>query len=328
MTPAFFTSSANVTADEFQQFLPVNVNFSFDTIAPALYDAEQKYIYPMVGSSLWAQLVAYYQTPEPTNAIKQLLIERIQSAVLRIAYFESFDLFAVQLTDSGIENPFGDKSAYRYQVDAARDTLGRQAFEHLQMFYDALIASNLVTWSDSDPNCPYRRNSLFRDANEFFAVTEMQPDFRLFNKLRGSVSLAEKIDLPFRIGQTLAQGIITHSETRFTDATFLTLARRFVAYKVLDDSVMMLHAFINDYGVTTRTFKAEGSTGGSTQQTADVRTRQALRQQYANAAEQAITQLIVYLQANADTYPELASVITDKPQVHTPINSNNHTFRV
>jgi len=284
----------------------------------------------MVGETLWAQLAAYYANPSPVDATKQLLVERLQSAALRIAYFESFDLFAVQITDSGIENPFGEKSAYRYQVDAARTTLGRQAFEHLQLFYDALIASGFVTWSDSDPNCPYRRNSLFRDAHEFFQVTEQQPDFRLFNKLRGSITLAETLDLSFRIGKTLANGILSRPDSgRFADSTILTLSRRFVAYKVLADTIMFLHAFVDEFGATVRTLKAEGATGGTAQQAADLRTRQELRKHYADAAEQAITQLIIYLQSNADAYPEISSVVTsDNPQVHTPLNTNKHTFRV
>ncbi len=331
MNPTFFKPEHNIHSAEFRASLPVNVNFDYGTIAPALYDAERKYIYDIVGETLWQQLADYYNDAAHTvNSDYDHLIQLMQSATLRIAYFESFDLLAVNLTDSGIQNPNGEATAYRYQADAAKDTLGRQAFEHLQYFYDALVASELRSWSDNDPNHPHRLNSLFRTPQEFFATTEQLPDFRLFLKLRQAVTLAEKTDLPYRIGKTLADELLSRpSSGRMAAPVILPLAQRFVAFKVLADSIMHLQAYVSDSGATVRSLKAEGSTGGTTQQTADSRTRHALRTHYQETAEAAATQLVIYLKSHPETFPEIETVVSSSsPHTHLPLNTTKHSFRV
>ena len=331
MNPTFFKPEHNIHSAEFRSSLPVNVNFDYGTIAPALYDAERKYIYDIVGESLWQQLADYYHnTSHTVNSDYDHLIQLMQSATLRIAYFESFDLLAVNLTDSGIQNPNGEATAYRYQADAAKDTLGRQAFEHLQYFYDALVESGLRTWGENDTNHPHRQNSLFRTPREFFATTEQLPDFRLFLKLRQAVTLAEKTDLPYRIGKTLADELLSRpSSGRMDDPVILSLAQRFVAFKGLADSIMHLQAYVTDSGATVRSLKAEGSTGGTAQQTADSRTRHALRTHYQETAEAAATQLVIYLKSHHETFPEIESVVSSSsPHTHLPLNTTKHSFRV
>lgn len=331
MNPTFFRPERNHAADEFQQSLPVNVNFSFDTIAPAIYDAEQKYLFPIVGSSLWDELKQYYEADEhdEPNALFESLIARLQSASLRIAYFESFDLLAVEITDAGIENPLGEKSPYRYQADAARETLGRQAFEHLQIFYDALVDSGLRTWDPGDPSNPHRSDSLFKRPNEFFDTIDQLPDYRLFLRLRQQITIAEHTCLPFRLGSTLADELLTqHATGRMADTLVLSLARRFIAFSVLADSVMFLQAYLSADGATTRTIKAEGATGGTAVQPADLQARQAMQRNYAHAAEAAITHLVDYLQQHIDIYPEIASVVpstTHQSRLHI---QTKHSFRV
>lgn len=331
MKPTFFREDLNAQAEEFRGFLPVNVNFDFGTIAPALYDAEEKYMKRIVGADLWNELADYYCNDEhEADAVKDGLIARLQSAVLRIAYYESFDLLVVNLTDSGIQNPNGDATAYRYQADAAKETLGRQAFEHLQYFYDALAESGLRVWEADDPWCPMRRGSLFDTPHVFFATTEMEEDFRLMAKLRPAVTMTERISLPYRIGSVLATELLSRPSTgRMADSMVLQLARRFVAYKVLADQVMLLHAYIDESGATVRSIKAEGAAGGTAVQTADLRTRQHLKQQYGEQAEAAATQLVMYLKQCKDVYPEIEAVVSsDKPQVHLHRNNGKHTFRV
>lgn len=331
MNPTFFSEDLNDRAEEFRSFLPVNVNFDYGTIAPALHDAEEKYMRKIVGNELWQQLYEYYSNEEHVvDAVKDKLIARLQSAVLRIAYFESFDLLVVNLTDSGLQNPNGDSTAYRYQADAAKDTLGRQAFEHLQYFYDELAMSGLRSWSADDPNCPMKRNSLFATSKEFFDTVEMEADFRLMAKLRPAITLAEATALPYRVGSVLANEMLTRPESgRMADQVVVQYARRFVAYKVLADQVMLLHAFISDSGATVRSIKAEGASGGTNVQTADLSTRKHLKQQYSDAAEASATQLVLFLKHHADVYPEINAVVaSDKPQSHLPSNEGKHIFRV
>lgn len=334
MAPTFFSQDRNdsINAEEFKHFLPVNVNTAFDTLAPALGDAEHKYVRPLLGSQLWNELSAYYAQSINNDATKTALVERIQSAVIRIAYYENFSLLAVNLTDSGVQDANGEYRAYRYQVEAARDTLGRQAFEHLQYLYDALADSGLRSWTPDDPYNPRRANTLFPTPSDFFITVDMLPDYRLFARLRQQLTMTETVALPYVIGSTLSTELLSlPSSGRMADPTVVSLARRFVAFRCLSDAIPLLNAYISSDGATLRTLKAEGSVGGTQVSPADAALRQQLQHNYLTAANAASTDLISYLRAHLNTYPELSEVIGIDSNIksRTPDNSGlKHSFRV
>lgn len=323
MTPKFFDPDNNVNAEEFRQYLPVNVSINFDTLAPALGDAEQKHILPTIGQTNFNTLAAYYASTHTTpDTEKENLIEKLQAAVIRLAFFENFDLLSVTLTDSGLQDFNGESRAYRYQADAAKDTLGRQAYEYLQYFYDAYLASTLYS-----SGAPARQHTLFPTYREFFEALEMEPDFRLFNKLLNEITSAERINLPFAIGETLANELL-QGTTRMQNTVVLSQARYFIAHRVLADSIMTLHAYISDDGATTRTIKAEGSNGGTNRQTADNKTRINLQRTYLQRAENGSFKLTSYLLANKSTYPEIEKVSSKTDLRPNLARQNKKTFRV
>jgi hypothetical protein len=334
MTPTFFTKELNddIHAEEFKQYLPVNVNTSFDTLAPAIGDAEEKYIRPLLGDTLFSSLAAYYAAGDTSDETNNRVIARIQSAVLRAAYYENFALLAVTFSDTGVQDANGEYRAYRYQVESARDTLGRQAFEHLQLLYDELAASSLRTWSDDDPYNPVRVGSLFRTPHEFFTTVDMLPDYRLFARLRPQLATAERVSLAYVIGSTLAAELCGLPSTgRMADATLLLLARRYVAFTTLADAIMLLNAYVSSEGATLRTIKAEGAAGGSQVSPADIDTRQRLQKNYRAVANAAATDMLHYLRTHSDTYPEILEVVGADSNVRrrTPNNDGlKHSFRV
>lgn len=328
MNPTFFTASRNAHAEELRGFLPVNVNLDYGTIAPALHDAEQKYILPLLGDDLAQELADYYADEQhEADATKDKLISALQAAVVRIAYYDSFDLLAVNLTDSGVQNPNGDKAAYRYQADAAKETLSRQAFEKLQDFYDILAASGLRTWAPDDDTNPNDTHSVFRDPKDFFAAIGQPRDFRLFIKLKPTISITETVELPMHVGSAIAADILNRTQ-RVTPAV-LRLAQRFVAYQALAYSVMFLNAYITNDGATVRSIKADGANGGTSIQPADLKVREALKQHYDEAARAAATQLVRLLRDNAAVFPEIADIYpTDSIESNLYDNKNDSIFIV
>lgn len=326
MTPTFFSADNNKKAEELRAYLPVNVNLDFGTIAPALHDAEERYIKPVIGGTLWETLSEYYHTEErDSDGIKDDIIQSIQAAVVRIAYYESFDLLAVNLTDSGVQNPNGDKAAYRYQADAAKETLGRQAFDALQTFFDALVASGLREWVEGEVS-PIDSHSLFRDCGEFFAAIQQQRDFRLFMKLKPSISIDENVSLCHYVGSDIARSL-REREARVSPAMLL-LAQRYVAYDTLASCVVFLGAYIGADGATIRSINADGANGGASLQPADIKVREELKKHYQEAAEASATQLVRLLQGHADAFPEISRIYpTDRIERRTPTNNHKHLFR-
>ena len=304
MTPFFFDPDLNIDAEEFRQYLPVNASINFDSLAPALGAAEQKHIKPALGDANF-QLLADAYAANTSDDEKCNLIEKIQAAVIRIAFFENFDLLAVTLTDTGIQDMNGDTRAYRYQAEAAKVTLGRQAYEYLQFFFDAYLASSIYT----PPSTV--RSTLFPDYRSFFGTLALEPDFRLFAKLLPMIEMTERITLPAAIGKPLAEELLSGQGERMKDIIILGNARYMVANDVMAQSVMTLHAYISDDGATTRTIKAEGTNGGTNHQLADRATRVALQQSYSSRAENGRHNLLDFLVSHAEQYPEILPVATE-----------------
>lgn len=321
MKPTFFDPDFNAHAEELRQYLPVNASLNFDSLAPALGDAEQKHIRPAIGEESFNALADYYRQCSFDSEENNNLITRLQAAVVRIAFFESFDLLSVTLTDSGLQDLNGDTRAYRYQADAARDTLGRQAYEYLQYFFDAYLASSIYI-----SGSPARQSVLFPTYRPFFDTLAVEPDFRLFAKLLPMVSQVEHMGLTLHIGQPLAHELVCSNEGRMADPDILLYARQFVANKVMADSVMTLHAFISDDGATTRTIKAEGTNGGTNRQLADRQTRVNLQQTYRHRAEAAIFALTQYFLNHQDIFPEILAVNAANPRTSF-VPQGKKTFR-
>lgn len=326
MTPIFFEISNNVDAEEFRQFLPVNVNTDFEVLAPSLADAELKHIIPILGETLTQTLKNYYDGTDRSDATKNLVIERIQSAVIRIAYYESFDLLSVNITESGLQDINGDNRVYRYQADRAKDTLAHQAFEHLQYFYDVLVASNLRTWTNNDPNNPRPSDSVFRDYSEFFSAVRMEPDFRLFSKISQWIQSGDMTVLPYHVGRPIAQSIIKR-EQRITPA-ILSLAQRVVGFSALAKACKILHGYLTSDGVVVRSMRTDGGYAGYSSSTADAATRDELANSYQAMSDSAATELVELLRSDLQTFPEIKEV-SRREDIRTFVpTKNKKSFRV
>lgn len=325
MTPIFFNPDLNLDADEFKSVLPVNTNVAFDTLAPALADAERKYILPILGTALTTTLKQYYGTTSTPNTTYDTLIELIQAASIRAAYFDNFDILTVTLSDVGVQNPSGDSAAYRYQADAAKATLGQQAFEKIQELYDTLVSSTGITWQPEDTRYCSRNSHLIGNYRHLFDALEMDPDFRLYHRIRYMITNHEATNLPFHIGPAIAAKLINGT---ITDDVVLSFARRAVAYGVLGDSIMTLHGIITDEGITTRTIKAESTKPGTSVSTSDRNTRLRLQQTYRDISSAAYRSLVSYLMQHSSTYPDILSV-RQSDLARTPKNSKkSKLFRV
>lgn len=326
MRPIFFSEDLNSSADEFRQYLPVNVNTDFNVLAPALADAELKYITPILGPTLTKTLRDYYYGNEAHDDAKSNLIERIQSATIRIAYYESFDLLSVNITESGLQDINGDNRVYRYQADRAKETLSHQAFEHLQYFYDALVASNLRTWEPGDPNNPRPENSVFRSYAEFFRAARLDPDFRLYAKLSQFIQSTEQTVLPYRVGRKLANDIIAR-KARITPI-MLSLAQRLVAFSALSQACAILHGYITADGVVVRSMRTDGPNSGYSTTPADTSTRKHLAANYASLADSAAVELVTLLKEFSETAADIQEVDSrDNVRIHLP-SKNKKSYRV
>ena len=123
MTPRLFKPENNTKAEEFKEFLPVNVTCSFRSLAPAIAQCEDKYLLPILGETLFSRLAAYYEGGTHDNELLEALLKRSQYAVVRLAYWQDYDLLSVSMSDKGAADNAGEGRLYKYQADALKKAL-------------------------------------------------------------------------------------------------------------------------------------------------------------------------------------------------------------
>lgn len=310
MNVLFFKADDNELAEEFKRFLPVNVTTSYGTLEPALVQAETKFVVPVLGAALTERLAVYFQLPaeERTDEKLSKAVELVQSAELRLAYWDSFDQLAVTITDHGLEDTMGDNRVYRYQADGLRENLQRQGFEMLELLVEFLEGESACfpEW-DTSEFCTHNIKSVLQDSKRFFAIVGLKRDYRLFLKMREYITNTERMELPFRIGEALARIMTEHTEdvgenTRF--AVLYPMVQMFVAFWALADGLPVLQGTVTADGVLQMQESASYSMSGRTNVLAGEKVMDAMQGRFRGSAEYYAGRVVEYLNGHAAEFPE------------------------
>lgn len=325
--PRFFKpQTAEGNTGEFKRCLPLGVQTSFRTMAPAIATAEMLRVVPLLGQPLFDDAAAYYDEygisgeSEVMNGLVQLL----QMAVVRLACWDSFDELAVIMTDAGISDNQGEKRAYRYQTDALRETLNRQGYEYVNKVLE--YCTEHITDLPSFESSPYyagRKESVIQGLADYERYVNISHNFLLFTRLREYIDQAEEMELRFRIGDGLMEAI--HADR--TAARFKVIIKgiqAFVAHWAMAEAAPFINIQQTAYGLMSTT-ESSGSSqaSGRTQQPPKQSQANAFAEQHRTAAERYIGQVVTYCKAHPDTYPEIAE-LGDSTTEHGPDIIDNH----
>ena len=336
MNVLFFKADENELAEEFKKFLPVNVTTSFSTLEPALVLAEEKFIRAVLGAELMARLAAYFEldAEDRTDGVLNRAIELVQSAELRLAYWDSFDQLAVTITDHGLEDTMGDNRVYRYQADGLRENLQRQGFEMLELLVEFLEdeSSHFPEWESSEA-CTHNVKSVLQDSKRFFAIVGLKKDYRLFLKLREYITNTERMELPFRIGGALSRIVTEHTEdvgenTRF--AVLYPMVQMFVAFWALADGLPVLQGTVTADGVLQMQESASYSMSGRTNVLAGDKVLEAMQGRFRGSAEYYAGRIVEYLNLHQAEFPEWEVKVpgSESYRVHERDNRGRRSFHV
>lgn len=124
----------NSDIDLVKQYLAVNINNEFDTIAPYIAKA-WKDVMPILSKAQYNQLAADY-ADNSTDENHLTLIGHVRAALVEFAYLKYADDGTIQITDEGFTQraEAGHKSAYQWHVRAfkqARRDSGWSALDDL-----------------------------------------------------------------------------------------------------------------------------------------------------------------------------------------------------
>lgn len=324
--PKFFKKENNSqNAAEFKRCLPVNVNTSFVTLAPAIATAEQNHVRPLMGDTLFDELATYYATngTEGDSTETNELISYLQMAVVRLAYWESFDQLAVMMSDRGLQVTNGENRAYRYQEDRLKLSLQRQGFGYLNTAI-GYIMEHIGTFGSFKESDYYsqRQNSVIRSLKEMENITSIGGDFCLFAKLRQFISETEEMELPFRTGATLAEMLKNHREEERIKR-LLRSAQGFVAHWTLAEAMPALNIIMSPNGPIVVSDQGNGGNGGESNNPPSSDQIAILQKKHREMAERYIGQLVTYCKQHVDIYPEIAEIGLTTDHEKTAGHRNN-----
>lgn len=311
--PLFFNREESDHAEEFRRCLPVNVNTSFATLAPAIATAEHHYLLPVLGDSLYNEAATYYANngTRDTGSPLHGLVELIQMAAVRLAYWDSFDQLAVMIGDRGLSDAGGENRAYRYQADALRKSLCQQGFFYLNRVIEYCTdhIDALAAFATS-PYYTQRQESVIHSLREFCQFVPVEGDFYLFSRLRSEIEETETLELPYRIGNSLAT-LLRTDRTQERLAQLLRPAQGFVAHWTMAECLPVLSTMLDADGLQVST---ETGSGGRVRQPATPQQTEEQVRWHRARAERYIGLLVAYCKGNLALYPEIAEIgtTTDK----------------
>lgn len=322
--PRFFKpETAEGAGGEFKRCLPMGVNTSYKTMAPAIATAELLRIKPILGEKLFCEAADYYDTKGTSGESDAMnaLVELLQMTAVRLACWDSFAQLAVMMTDDGIQNNKGEKRAYRYETDALRESLRRQGYEYLNKVLEHCTANiGELSAFESSPYYTSRQDSMIRSMAEFERFISIHGDFCVFMKLREYIEETEAMELPFRIGESLLERLKRDRDS--SDCRPIVRGvMAFVAHWSMAEAAPFLNITSTAQGLTI--VSEESNQGGMVANSATPEQLNLFADQHRKAAERYIGQVVTYCKRNIDTFPEIAEIGTECETEHEADLINN-----
>jgi len=304
MTPKLFKPEYNTKAEEFKKFLPVNVNFSFRSIAPAIALCERKYIIPLLGDALFGKLVHYYTTSEQKKKapLKELLT-LCQFALIRLAFWQEYDILSVTLSDKGAADNAGENRLYRYQTEALKENLKNEGFDQLDVVLE-FCEQNIATLPEfaQSPCHHASENTFIKNTKEFNAIYHINSSRLVFLKMKYFVTSVEELQLPHHLGDCFCAELLGADPAVEKYARILSGIKKFVVFMAIAEGIAELHQMPTDKGLI---FQSANAIRISEEQYAPVPAEELerVRKEYAQKAERYISSVIDTLKAHSTDYP-------------------------
>ena len=329
MTPKLFKPEYNTKAEEFKQFLPVNVNFSFRSIAPAIALCERKYLIPLLGEELFNKLVHHYGTSkeEETVCLAELLT-LCQFALIRLAFWQEYDILSVNLSDKGAADNAGENRLYRYQTEALKDNLKNEGFDQLDAILEFCEQNmeQLPEFSQS-PCHLATENSFIKNTKEFNSIYYINSSRLVFLKMRYFVTSVEEIELRHHLGDAFCGELLGCDSTGEKYVRILPAIKKFVVFMAIAEGIAELHQMPTDRGLIFQTAIANRI---SEVQYAPVPAEELerIRREYTQKAERYMSSLIDTLKRYPEDYPAYFAFAGNNAPLQKHIRRDNTNKRI
>lgn len=313
MEPKLFISQFNTRAEEFKQYLPVNINLRYETLASHIALCEETYIRPLLGKPLFLRMADFVSDhPDlPDGEPCSKLVHKTRFALIRLAVWKGYDIIAANISDVGVSAEVEKENRpFRYQEENIKRTLKEEGFNYLDNILE-FLEENSQDYPEFEHSQHKLSNmqSLIRTTAMFHTVYNIDNSRLVFLKMQQYIRDVELIELQHRIGPAFYRTLLTadESDTHYTDV--LKYVRMFVVYRAVAEGIGELHKLPTEKGLLFETTTMDGvqETPVYRAQIAETRIRCAQR------AEQYLAAAINILKGSPADYPEYADFAGDSP---------------
>ncbi|MDL2312676.1 hypothetical protein LJC68_07355 [Bacteroidales bacterium OttesenSCG-928-B11] len=302
MTPQLFKQENNAKAEEFKRFLPVNVTLSFRSIAPAIALCERKYLLPLLGEALFDRLAAYYNDG-CDNGVLQALLELCQFALIRLAFWQEYDILSVSLGDKGASDNAGENRLYRYQSEALKANLKNEGFDQLDAIleYCEKQIDEMEEFRES-PCHIASGNSLVRNTREFNEIYNINNSRLVFLKMRYYIAAVEDLEARHHLGDAFYNELLVADHAQDKYKRIIPNLKKFLVFHSIHEGIAELHQLPTEKGLI---FQSAISNRVSEEQYAPVPAKEMerTRADYKRKAERYMAAVIDTLKQYPDDYP-------------------------
>jgi hypothetical protein len=329
MTPKLFKPEYNTKAEEFKKFLPVNVTLSFRSIAPAIALCERKYIAPLLGNALFNKLAHYYATSEQKHKKPiQELLTLCQFALIRLAFWQEYDILSVSLSDKGAADNAGENRLYRYQSEAIKDNLKNEGFDQLDAVLE-FCENNIAAFPEfaQSPCHLASENSFIKNTKEFNSIYFINSSRLVFLKMKYFVTSVEELQLRHFLGNPFCLELLAADSNLEKYACIIPSIKKFVVFMAIAEGIAELHQMPTDKGLI---FQTAASNRISEVQYAPVPSAELehIRKEYTQKAERYIGSVIDTLNNNPTDYPAYVSFAGNNAPTTKHIRRDNTNKRI
>ena len=251
-----------ISIQEIRNYISVDANTDFNNIRPYVEKAQQEFIQPALGSTLYNALVADHNTNQDnvtnmTQALLDLLLV-VRGPLACLSYFLGINIIGVNIGDIGIQVQGGNNSepAPRWKFENLRNSwldCGEKGIEALLKFLESNSAS-YPDWVNSGANTANQGFVPTAEiASRYIAINSSR---RLFLRLKPYIhDVEEKVirkaicddHYAVLIGEMQA-GVFTGKNEALRDKI-----RPIVAKKALYNAIPLLRIAITDQGMSLLT---------------------------------------------------------------------------
>lgn len=251
------------TIQQVKQVLKIS-NLNTSSTLPDIESAEEKYIIPKIGKTLYNELLTAYEANTLTTIQAKLLL-KVQKPLAAFAYFDGLATQHAIITDTGVRKIATDAmpTAYRWEFDEVKDSLanmGHQGMESMLQFLEDNSVS-FPSWTASDAYA-IRNKFLIKTALDFMDQYRIDQPHRTYSSLLGVMADVEDLYIKPTIGEAFFAELKADPAPNTDEKLVIATLKKSIAHLCIHHSLEKSLVKISEAGVTV--YDRYADRGGST----------------------------------------------------------------